>query len=245
MERILRNRLSAGSRGAQAAGTTTPAPTSGASAATATAVGRPNRANRRAVRARRAPRRELMGRTGAPSSRTGWVRRHRGPHGEPRASRGADRGYRFRSSSASALAGGVVNTSSRCRRRPTPTTSRSPAGPPSRAALRNVRVTAGRQQVANVSAAPRAAAERGNHTSAGHHLAAARPWLPSGPVHGGCGAHWTLAALRDRGSSAQQLSAAGRFAALLSVDAVPFDGRAPVHLLPHPLDLADGPVFLA
>ena len=45
--------------------------------------------------------------------------------------------------------------------------------------------------------------------------------------------------------SAEQLCAADRFAPLLSIDAVPLDGRAPVHLLPHPLDLADGPVLLS
>lgn len=45
--------------------------------------------------------------------------------------------------------------------------------------------------------------------------------------------------------SAEQVLAAGRFAPLLSIDAVPLDGRAPVDLVPHPLDLADGPVLLA
>jgi hypothetical protein len=45
--------------------------------------------------------------------------------------------------------------------------------------------------------------------------------------------------------SAEQVRAAGRFAPLLSIDAVPLDGRAPVDLVPHALDLADGPVLLA
>lgn len=231
--------------GPGAAGTTTPAPASGASAAASTAVGRSNRANRRSVRARRAPGRELMGRTGAPSARTGWVRRHRGPQGEPRA----------RSWSRSRLPVQVligVSTGLRCGGhqlpvlstarpddQPIPGGTAQPRRPPQ--CPRDGRASAGRQRVSGSS---------GCLGAGDPHICRPPPGCraPLAAQRAGawrCGAHWTLAARRDRGSSAQQLSAAGRFAALLSVDAVPFDGRAPVHLLPHPLDLADGPVFLA
>jgi threonine dehydrogenase-like Zn-dependent dehydrogenase len=59
--------------------------------------------------------------------------------------------------------------------------------------------------------------------------------------------HTTAASIPQSGGrgSAEQVRAADRFAPLLSIDAVPLDGRAPVHLLPHPLDLADGPVLLS
>lgn len=162
MERIRRNRLPAGSRRARGcwnddscADIRTPTPTSGASTAASKAVGRPNRANRRSVRARRAPGRELMGRTGAPSARTGWVRRHRGPHGEPRA-----RSWSRPRLPVQVLIG--VSTGRRCgeHQRPVPSTAHpydqpipggtaQPRRPPQ--CPRDRRASAGRQRVCGSS----------------------------------------------------------------------------------------------